>query len=42
MHKKSNGDGTHFVSFDARSFPCRPGCKPLLIASSHQAEMATA
>ena len=31
-HQKSNQDGTHFLSFDIRSFPENP---PLLIASSH-------
>ncbi len=31
-HQKSNGDGTHFVSFDLRSFPPEP---PILIGSSH-------
>jgi hypothetical protein len=31
-HQKSNGDGTHFVSFDLRSFPADP---PILIGSSH-------
>lgn len=35
FHKRSNGDGTHFVAFDASSFPQLPNCKPLLIASSH-------
>lgn len=30
--KKSNGDGTHFVSFDLRSFPKSPA---ILIGSSH-------
>lgn len=31
-HKKSNGDGTYFLSFDLRSFPANP---PILIGSSH-------
>jgi hypothetical protein len=31
-HQKSNGDGTHFVSFDLRSFPSEP---PILVGSSH-------
>lgn len=38
VHSKSNGDGTHFVSYDVRSFPVRPGCKPLVIAASHPLE----
>lgn len=33
--KKSNGDGTHFVSFDVRSFPSRPS---ILVSSSHAVE----
>lgn len=32
---KSNGDGTHFVSFDVRSFPAGGGRSPILVASSH-------
>lgn len=32
MYQKSNHDGTHFVSFDLRSFPPRPS---ILIGSSH-------
>jgi len=32
-HEKSNYDGTHFVSFDVRSFPAHT---PILIAASHQ------
>jgi hypothetical protein len=32
MKHKSNGDGTHFVAFDLRSFPSKP---EILIASSH-------
>lgn len=35
IQKKSNGDGTHFVSFDVRSFPAGGGRRQLLIASSH-------
>jgi hypothetical protein len=35
MHKQSNGDGTHFVAFDVRSFAHNPWCKPLVIAASH-------
>lgn len=30
--QKSNGDGTHFVAFDLRSFPPDP---PILVAGSH-------
>lgn len=30
--QRSNGDGTHFVTFDLRSFPRRP---PIVVASSH-------
>ncbi len=30
--QKSNGDGTHFVAYDLRSFPSSP---PILIGSSH-------
>jgi hypothetical protein len=32
FERHSNGDGTHFVAFDLRSFPPSP---PILIASSH-------
>lgn len=31
--RQNNGDGTHFVAFDVRSFPVAP---PLIIATSHQ------
>ena len=41
-HKKSNGDGTHFVAFDVRSFPQREGCKPLVIAASNSLLLAEA
>lgn len=37
--KKSNFDGTHFISFDVRSFPQSP---PLLVAASHQVPMLEA
>ena len=40
--KKSNGDGTHFVGFDVRSFPSGGGRRPLLIAASHEDEAALA
>lgn len=40
--KQSNGDGTHFVAFDVRSFPVRVGCKPLVIAGSHSLETKAA
>lgn len=30
--EKSNGDGTHFIAFDVRSFPAHP---PILVAESH-------
>jgi len=30
--KRDNGDGTHFIAYDLRSFPAHP---PILIASSH-------
>ena len=32
INSKCNGDGTHFVAYDLRSFPSRPS---ILIASSH-------
>lgn len=32
FHRKANGDGTHFVSYDLRSFPGHP---PILVGSSH-------
>lgn len=35
--KKDNGDGTHFVAYDVRSFPSAP---PLLVDSSHDIRAA--
>lgn len=37
--EKSNGDGTHFVAFDVRSFQGQP---PLLVASSFDLELKEA
>ena len=37
--KMSNGDGTHFAWFDARTFPSVP---PLLIAASHDLRLEVA
>jgi len=36
MVETPNGDGTHFIAFDVRSFQVRPKCKPLVIAASHE------
>ena len=37
LNRKDNGDGTHFVAYDVRSFPEHP---PLLVASSHDIRAA--
>jgi len=39
--EQSNGDGTHFVAFDVRSFPTHAG-RPLVIAASHEQTRAVA
>lgn len=39
FEQKSNGDGTHFVCFDIRSFPPKP---PICVASSHEIERLAA